>query len=138
MPWYFYALLSAVAAAATAILAKLGVEGVPSPLATAIRTVVVLVLTWAVVLSAGHHRALPSVSGRTLVFLGLSGVATAVSWLAYFQALQAAPASLVAPIDKLSLPFTMLLASLILREVVTVQQVAGVALMVVGALLAAR
>jgi bacterial/archaeal transporter family protein len=138
MPWYFYALVSAVAAAATAILSKLGVEGVPSSVATGIRTIVVLVLAWAVVLSAGHQRVLTNVSGRTLVFLGLSGVATAVSWLAYFRALQAAPASLVAPIDKLSLPFTILLASLVLREAVTLQQVAGVALMVAGALLAAR
>jgi len=138
MPWYFYALVSAVAAAATAILSKLGVEGVPSSVATGIRTIVVLVLAWAVVLSAGHQRVLANVSGRTLVFLGLSGVATAVSWLAYFRALQAAPASLVAPIDKLSLPFTILLASLVLRETVTLQQVAGVALMVAGALLAAR
>lgn len=108
MPWYFYALLSAVAAAATAILAKLGVEGVPSTVATAVRTVVVLVLAWAVVLSAGHQRVLPTISGRSLVFLTLSGVATAVSWLAYFRALQMAPASLVAPIDKLSLPFTIM------------------------------
>lgn len=138
MPWYFYALLSAVAAAATAILAKLGVEGVPSNVATAIRTVVVLALAWAVVFSTGDHRVLPGVSRRTLVFLTLSGIATAVSWLAYFRALQAAPASLVAPIDKLSLPFTILLASLVLREAVTLPQIAGVALMVVGALLAAR
>ena len=138
MPWYFYALLSAVAAAATAILAKLGVEGVPSNVATAIRTVVVLALAWAVVFSTGDHRVLPGVSRRTLVFLTLSGIATAVSWLAYFRALQAAPASLVAPIDKLSLPFTILLASLVLREAVTLPQIAGVALMVVGALLATR
>ena len=138
MPWYFYALLSALAAAATAILAKLGVEGVPSTVATAIRTVVVLVLAWAVVLASGHESALPTMSRRTLVFLVLSGVATAVSWLAYFRALQVAPASLVAPVDKLSLPLTILLASLVLRESVTVQQLAGVALMVIGALLVSR
>jgi transporter family protein len=138
MPWYFYALLSAVAAAATAILAKLGVERVPSALATAIRTVVVLVLTWALVLAAGHHRAIAGVSGRTLAYLALSGVATGVSWLAYFRALQAAPASWVAPIDKLSLPFTILLAGLVLRESVTVQQWVGVALMVAGALVVSR
>ena len=138
MPWYFYALLSALAAAVTTILAKLGVEGVPSTVATAIRTVVTLVFAWAVVLVSGDQSALPSVSRRTLVFLVLSGVATAVSWLAYFRALQAAPASLVAPVDKLSLPITILLASLVLRESVTVQQMAGVALMVVGALLVSR
>ena len=138
MPWYFYALLSAVAAAATAILAKMGVEGVPSTVATAIRTVVVLVLAWAVVLSAGHQRAVLTVSSRTLTFLVLSGIATAVSWLAYFRALQAAPVSWVAPIDKLSLPFTIVLASVVLRESVTLQQLVGVSLMVVGALLVAR
>ena len=138
MPWYFYALLSALAAAVTTILAKLGVEGVPSTVATAIRTVVVLVLAWAVVLVSGDQSALPNVSRRTLVFLVLSGVATAVSWLAYFRALQVAPASLVAPVDKLSLPLTILLASLVLRESVTVQQLAGVALMVIGALLVSR
>ena len=97
-----------------------------------------LVLAWAVVLAAGHQRALSTVSSRTLTFLVLSGVATAISWLAYFRALQAAPASLVAPVDKLSLPFTILLASLVLREAVILQQLAGVALMVVGALLVAR
>ena len=138
MPWYFYALLSAVAAAVTAILAKLGVEGIPSNLATAIRTLVVLVLTWAVVFYAGQQRELPTVSSRTLVFLVLSGVATGISWLAYFRALQAAPASWVAPIDKLSLPFTIILAIVVLRESVTSQQLIGVALMMVGALLVAR
>lgn len=138
MPWYSYALLSAVAAAATAILAKMGVEGISSSLATAIRTAVVLVLAWAVVFSAGHQRQLLTISTQTLVFLGLSGIATAVSWLAYFRALQAAPASWVAPIDKLSLPFTIVLASVVLRETVTFQQFVGVALMVVGALIATR
>src|ERR1044071_4218269 len=101
MPWYVYALLSAVSAAVTAILAKLGVEGIPSNLATAIRTCVVLLLAWAIVVSAGEHRVFPSLSARTLTFLALSGVATACSWLAYFRALQLAPASWVAPIDKL-------------------------------------
>ena len=137
MPWYFYALLSAAAAAATAILAKLGVEGVPSTVATAIRTVVVLVLAWAVVLATGNHRVVSTVSSRTLVFLGLSGIATAISWLAYFRALQVAPASLVAPIDKLSLPFTVLLASLVLGESIALHQAAGVGLMVLGALVIA-
>jgi transporter family protein len=113
MSWLVYALISAVAAAATAILAKLGVEGVPSTLATAIRTCVVLIFAWG---------------------LALSGVATAISWLAYFRALQMAPASSVAPIDKLSLAFTLMLAAVWLREPVTWQSWAGVALMVLGAL----
>ena len=135
MTWLGYALMSAVAAAITAILAKLGVEGVPPTLATAIRTVVVVVFAWAMVIGLGEHRALPHVSRRALTFLMLSGLATGISWLAYFRALQMAPASWVAPIDKLSLPFTIVLAALLLREPLTWQIAAGVALMAVGALL---
>ena len=135
MTWLGYALLSAVAAAITAILAKLGVEGVPPTLATAIRTVVVVVFAWAMVIGLGEQRALPHVSRRALTFLMLSGLATGISWLAYFRALQMAPASWVAPIDKLSLPFTIVLAALLLREPLTWQIATGVALMAVGALL---
>jgi transporter family protein len=135
MTWLGYALISAAAAAVTAILAKLGVEGVPSTLATAIRTVVVTVFAWAMVVGLGQQRALPEVSRRALLFLVLSGLATGVSWLAYFRALQMAPASWVAPIDKLSLPFTILLAAFWLREPLTWQAMAGVSLMVIGALL---
>jgi len=135
MTWLGYALVSAVAAAITAILAKLGVEGVPPTLATAIRTVVVVVFAWAMVIELGEHRALPHVSRRALTFLMLSGLATGVSWLAYFRALQLAPASWVAPIDKLSLPFTIVLAALWLREPVTWKAGVGVALMALGALL---
>jgi transporter family protein len=135
MTWLGYALVSAVAAAITAILAKLGVEGVPPTLATAIRTVVVVVFAWAMVIGLGEQRALPHVSRRALTFLMLSGLATGISWLAYFRALQMAPASWVAPIDKLSLPFTIVLAALLLREPLTWQIAAGVALMAVGALL---
>jgi transporter family protein len=135
MPWFVYALISAVAAAATAILAKLGVEGVPSTLATAIRTVIVTVFAWAMVFGLDQQRAIPAISRRTLLFLALSGLATGVSWLAYFRALQMAPASWVAPIDKLSLPFTIVLATLWLHESLTWQLAAGVTLMVLGALL---
>jgi len=135
MTWLGYALLSAVGAEITAILAKLGVEGVPSTLATAIRTIVVAVFAWMITIAVGQHRGLPDISRRTLTFLLLSGIATGVSWLAYFRALQMAPASLVAPIDKLSLPFTIVLAALWLREPLTWQVAAGVTLMAVGALL---
>lgn len=135
MTWLGYALMSAVAAAITAILAKLGVEGVPSTLATAIRTLVVAVFAWAIVIGLGQQRVLPDLSRRTLTFLTLSGLATGVSWLAYFRALQMAPASWVAPIDKLSLPFTIVLAVLWLRETLTWQVAVGVALMALGALL---
>lgn len=135
MSWLAYALVSAAAAAATAVLAKIGVEGVPSTLATAIRTVVVTVFAWAMVFGLDQQRAIPTVSRRTLVFLALSGLATGVSWLAYFRALQMAPASWVAPIDKLSLPLTIVLATIWLREPLTWQIASGVALMVIGAIL---
>ena len=135
MSWVVYALVSAAAAALTAILAKLGVEGVPSTLATAIRTVVVTGFVWAMVVGLGQHHAVSSLSRRSLTFLVLSGLATGVSWLAYFRALQMAPASLVAPIDKLSLPMTIILAALVLRESISWQVAAGVTLMTIGALL---
>ena len=135
MSWVAYALISAAAAALTAILAKLGVEGVPSTLATAIRTVVVTVFAWAMAVGLQQHHALTSVSRRSWIFLVLSGLATGISWLAYFRALQMAPASLVAPIDKLSLPLTIVLAALLLGESISWRVAAGVSLMVVGALL---
>jgi bacterial/archaeal transporter family protein len=136
--WQLYALLSALAAGATAVLAKLGVEGVPSNLATAIRTVVILIFAWAIAIGRGEHQALAGLSRRALVFLALSGCATGLSWLAYFRALQLGPASRVAPIDKLSLGFTLVFAVLFLGEAVTLRLVAGVALMIAGALLTLR
>ena len=133
--WVLYALLSAMAAGATAILAKIGIQGVPSNLATAVRTVVVLVFAWGIVLARGEAVGLRDLKGRTLVFLVLSGVATGLSWLAYFKALQLAPASRVAPIDKLSLPMTVLLAWLALGEPISLRLGIGIGLMVVGAVL---
>jgi len=135
MQWLLYALLSAGASALTAILAKLGVEGVPSTLATAIRTVVVLVVTWLMVFTLREHRALPALSRRSIVFLILSGIATGAAWFAYFRALQLGPASRVAPIDKLSLPLTILLAAVWLGEPLSWRLGAGVVLMTIGALL---
>jgi transporter family protein len=135
MGWLFYAFVSAGAAALTAILAKIGVAGLPSTLATAVRTVVITVFAWAIVVGLGEQRALSTISRRSLVFLALSGVATGVSWLAYFRALQLAPASRVAPIDKLSLPLTIVLAALCLGEPVGWRLGLGVALMTAGALL---
>jgi transporter family protein len=134
-PYWAYAFVSALAASATAILAKLGVRGVPSNLATAIRTGVVLVFAVGIALATSEQRALPSVKGKTLLFLILSGVGTGVSWLAYFKALQMAPASRVAPIDKLSLAFTIGLSALVLGEQISWRLAGGAALMVVGALL---
>src|SRR5689334_14354884 len=135
MTWLAYALVSAVAAALTAILAKVGVEGIPSTLATAIRTVIVTLFAWAIVVGLGEHRALAGVSRRSLVFLTLSGIATGVSWLAYFRALQLGRAAQVAPIDKLSLPITIALAALLLGEPFSWRLASGVALMTLGALL---
>jgi bacterial/archaeal transporter family protein len=135
MSWLIYALLAAVAAAATAILAKIGVEGIPSNLATAVRTSFILPLLWALVIARGETHALKAASTQTFVFLGLSAIATGISWLAYFKALQLAPASHVAPIDKLSLPLTIALAALVLGEPLSLKLVCGVALMVVGAML---
>jgi transporter family protein len=135
MTWLLYAIVSALAAAVTAILAKIGVEGVPSTLATAYRTVIVLVLSWAIVFGLGEQHALRTVSRRSLLFLTLSGIATGVSWLAYFRALQLGPASRVAPIDKLSLPLTIGLAMSLLSEPFSWRVVLGVTLMTAGALL---
>ena len=135
MAWWSYALIAAFAASATAILAKLGVTGVPSHLATAIRTLVVLVFAWAMVFVTSEQHGLRDLSRRSWVFLILSGIGTGVSWLAYFKALQLAPASRVAPIDKLSLALTIVLAAVVLGENISWRLAAGAALMIVGALL---
>ena len=135
MQWLVYAFISAAASALTAILAKLGVEGVPSTLATAIRTAVVLVVLWTMVFALNEQPAIPAISRRSVTFLFLSGLATGVGWFAYFRALQLGPASRVAPIDKLSLPLTITLASVWLGEPLSLRLLAGVALMTIGALL---
>ena len=138
MTWMTFAAISAVAAALTAVLAKIGVEGIPSNLATAIRTVVVVVFAWAIALAGGEHRVLGTVSRRSVIFLVLSALATGVSWLAYYRALQLAPASRVAPIDKLSLPLTLIFAAVFLGEAMTWRLILGVALMTLGALMTIR
>jgi transporter family protein len=135
VPWWVYALVSAGAASATAILAKLGVKDVPSNLATAVRTAVVLGFAWALVFAQGEQRGLGQIRGRSLLFLTLSAVATGVSWLAYFRALSLAPASRVAPIDKMSLGLTIVFAALFLHEPLTWRLALGAALIVAGALL---
>ncbi|MFI4890175.1 MAG: EamA family transporter [Steroidobacterales bacterium] len=135
MNWLGFALISAFAAGATAILAKLGIEGVSSNLAMAIRTTVVLVFAWGLVLARGENAGLPELPGRTWIFLALSGIATGVSWIAYFKALSLAPAARVAPIDKLSLAFTLLMAWLVLGEPVSWRIALGGLMMIAGALL---
>jgi transporter family protein len=138
MNWIFWALLSALFAGITAILAKIGVAGIDSNLATAIRTSVVLVFTWAIAIGARSTAGISALSSRTWIFLCLSGLATGCSWLCYFRALQLGPASKVAPIDKLSVVFAIVLAALILREKIGWQQIIGGILIVSGALVIAR
>ena len=117
--WFAFALGSAVFAALTTIFAKVGIEGVDSNLATAVRTLVVLVMAWAIVLVTGVQGGLASISAKSWVFLVLSGLATGASWLCYYRALQLGQASLVVPIDKLSLVITLVLAVVLLREQLT-------------------
>jgi transporter family protein len=135
MNWFTYAIIGAVAAGATAVMAKLGLQGIPSNLAMAIRTTVVLALAWCLVLARGEQASVPLLSARNWLSLALSGIATAVSWSAYFKALSLAPAVRVAPIDKLSLAFTLAFAWLILGETLAWKTLLGAALMVAGAIL---
>ena len=132
--WFAFALGSAVFAALTAIFAKVGIEGVDSNLATAVRTLVVLVIAWAIVLVTGVQGGLASISAKSWVFLVLSGLATGVSWLCYYRALQLGQASLVVPIDKLSLVITLVLAVVLLREQLTARGVVGAVLVTIGAI----
>ena len=135
--WLPFALLSALFAALTAILAKLGIEGVDSNLATALRTTVVLVMAWGMVLLTGAQSGLAGISRRSWVFLVLSGLATGASWLCYYRALQAGQVSRVAPIDKLSVVLTVILAMLLLGERPGPKAVAGCVLIGAGVLLMA-
>jgi len=130
--WALYALFSALFAALTSILAKIGVENVNSNLATAIRTVVVLVLAWVIVFATKAHGAITEISRRSLAFLILSGIATGLSWLCYYRALQMGPASRVIPIDKSSVVFGMILAFIVLREAITVKTIIGGSLIAIG------
>jgi bacterial/archaeal transporter family protein len=133
MNWITWALLSAVFAAATALLAKVGVAHVDSNLATAIRTSVVVLFAWGIAIATGKHTGLRQLDGRTLLFLTLSGLATGLSWLCYFRALQLGPASRVAPLDKLSVPLVMLFAWLLLGEKLTAPALFGGLLITAGA-----
>lgn len=137
MNWVVWALLSAAFAGITAILAKVGVEHVDSNLATAIRTTVVLFITWAIALAAAPSGPISMPGRRTMLFLALSGVATGLSWICYFRALQLGEASRVAPIDKLSVVFAIVLAGIFLRERLTWHQAVGGMLIVAGSLVIA-
>ena len=132
--WIGWALLSALFAAATALLAKVGVAHVDSNLATAVRTTVVVFFAWGIALALGKHNELRDLDRRTVLFLTLSGLATGLSWLCYFRALQLGPASRVAPLDKLSVPLVMIFAWLLLGEKLNAAALAGGALITVGAM----
>ena len=133
--WFFLALGSAVFAALTSILAKIGIEGVGSNLATAIRTMVVVVMAWGMVLVTHQQDGLRSISQKSWIFLILSGLATGASWLCYYRALQMGSASKVVPVDKLSVVITLVLACVLLHEEFTTKSVIGCVLIGAGTLL---
>jgi transporter family protein len=137
MTWIGWALLSAVFAAATALLAKVGVAHIDSNLATAVRTSVVVLFAWGIALALGKQGELRSIDRRTLLFLSLSGMATGLSWLCYFRALQLGPASRVAPLDKLSVPLVIVFAWLLLGEKLTPPALIGGLLITAGAVVIA-
>ena len=138
MNWFTWSLLSAGFAGVTAILAKIGVSEISSNLATAIRTTVVLVLSWLLVWLTKSGGNLNFISKRTWIFLTLSGLATGASWLCYFKALQLGKASQVAPIDKLSVVFVIIFAALFLGEALTWRSIAGTLMIAGGAVLLAK
>ena len=130
--WVVFALLSAVFAALTAILAKIGIQNVNSNLAVAIRTIVVLVMAWVIVFVSGRQNEIAGIGQKNLLFLILSGVATGLSWLCYYKALQMGEASKVIPIDKFSLVIGMILAFIVLKEAITIKTIIGGVLITIG------
>ncbi len=132
--WFVFALLSAVFAAFTSILAKIGIEGVNSNLATAIRTMVVVVMAWGMVFLTHTQSGISEISKKSWIFLILSGLATGASWLCYYRALQIGQASKVVPIDKLSIVITLILAFVFLHEEFTVKSLIGCVLIGAGTL----
>jgi transporter family protein len=130
--WWIYALLSALFAALTAIFAKMGIKNMDSDLATAIRTVVILILAWSITFVKGTASSLPAISKQNWLFLILSGVATGLSWIFYFKALQLGKVSQVAPIDKLSLAITIILAVIVLGEALTLKAALGALFIIIG------
>lgn len=132
--WFVFALLSAVFAALTSILAKIGIDGVNSNLATAIRTVVVLIMAWGMVFLTNVQSGISAISRKSWIFLILSGLATGASWLCYYRALQLGEASKVVPIDKLSVVITLVLAFVFLHETFTMKSLIGCVLIGIGTL----
>lgn len=132
--WFFFALLSAVFAALTSILAKIGIEGVPSNLATAIRTVVVILMAWAMVFLTNSQTEIVNISRKSWLFLVLSGLATGASWLCYYKALQMGNATEVSAVDKFSLVITLVLAFFFLQDILTFRTIIGCILITIGTL----
>ena len=132
--WFVFALLSAIFAALTSILAKVGIDGVNSNLATAIRTVVVVVMAWGMVLLTNAQKGLSEIGIKSWIFLVLSGIATGASWLCYYKALQMGEASKVVPIDKLSVVITLILAFVFLHEQFTYKSLIGCIFIGIGTL----
>ena len=132
--WFFFALLSAVFAALTSILAKIGIEGVPSNLATAIRTIVVILMAWAMVFLTNSQTEIVNISRKSWLFLILSGLATGASWLCYYKALQMGNATEVSAVDKFSLVITLVLAFFFLQDVMTFKTIVGCILITIGTL----
>lgn len=133
--WFIYAILSAVFAALTSILAKIGIDGVNSNLATAIRTIVVVAMSWGMVFLTDAQSGIHSISNKSWLFLILSGLATGASWLCYYKALQIGEASKVVPVDKLSVVITLVLAFVFLHEKFTAKSLIGCALIGAGTLI---
>ncbi len=133
--WFALALLSAIFAALTSILAKIGIDGVNSNLATAIRTVVVLIMAWGMVFLTNTQKGISGISTKSWIFLILSGLATGASWLCYYKALQIGDASKVVPIDKMSVVITLILAFVFLHEHITIKSVLGCVMIGIGTLL---
>ena len=134
MIWKYYAILAAVFAALTAILAKIGLKGISGNLATAVRTIIILVMAWGIVLLSGQIKEIRELTKNNLLFLALSGIATGLSWICYFKALETGDVSKVAPIDKLSIVIAMLLAFLILKEPAEPKVILGGVLITIGAI----
>jgi transporter family protein len=132
--WFFFALLSAFFAALTSILAKMGMKNINSNVGTAIRTVVVLAMAWLIVFLTGKQKEIPAITQRGWIFLVLSGIATGLSWLCYFKALQIGDAAKVVPVDKFSVVITMVLAFLLLGEPLNTKTIAGGVIITIGML----
>ncbi len=130
--WWIYAVLSAFFASLTAIFAKIGVANINSNLATGIRTIVIVIMIWLIIFSRGEQKSIATLTKHNVIFLVISGIATGLSWIFYFKALQLGKASQVAPIDKLSVALTIILAAVFLKETLTLKAVIGACLIIAG------